>query len=219
MSNKPFYKEVYRAFRIFLEYTRGFRKFRKIKNCVTVFGSARFAPDHTYCKMAYALGYELAKANFTVMTGGGPGIMAAANHGAKDGGGYSIGSNIQLQIEEKPNSYLDTKISFRYFFVRKMILTKYSHSFVILPGGLGTLDELFEMMTLIQTRKIKNTHLVLMGKNYWQPLIEFLENTMAANGTINKTDIDMLYITDSPAEAVVYIQNSRHKKPRHPHVT
>jgi uncharacterized protein (TIGR00730 family) len=204
-----FYKEIRRAARIFLEYVRGFMKFRNLQDCVTIFGSARFPEDHPYCQMAYDVGYALAKANFTVMTGGGPGIMAAANHGAKDAGGFSVGSNINLKVEEKPNPFLDERISFRYFFVRKMILTKYSHSFVILPGGLGTLDELFEMMTLVQTKKIKNTQIVLMGKSYWQPLIDFLKNTMAANNTINATDIDMLFITDFANEAVAYIQKAQ----------
>jgi uncharacterized protein (TIGR00730 family) len=170
--------ELWRACRIFFELIRGFRNFHFLGPCVTVFGSARFKEDHRYYHMGRELGARIARAGFTVMTGGGPGIMEAANRGARDVKGRSVGCNIELPAEQKPNAYLDRWITFRYFFVRKLMLVKYSYAFVALPGGFGTLDEIFETATLIQTRKILDFPLVLMGRDYWQPLLDFMESRL-----------------------------------------
>jgi uncharacterized protein (TIGR00730 family) len=200
--------ELATAVRIFCEFIRGFRALHFAGPCVTVFGSARFAEDHKYYKLAREVGKRLATVGFTVMTGGGPGIMEAANRGARDVGGRSLGCNIVLPKEQKPNEYLDQWITFRYFFVRKVMLVKYSYAFVVMPGGFGTLDELFETATLIQTGKIDNFHVVLMGKDYWGPLLEFLRSTLVREGTIAESDLDRWIVTDSPEEAVERIRES-----------
>jgi uncharacterized protein (TIGR00730 family) len=194
--------ELARAVRIFLEVMRGFRSLHFVGPCVTVFGSARFPERHPYYALARQVGARLARAGFTVMTGGGPGIMEAANRGAREAGGRSIGCNIVLPEEQKPNPYVDRWITFRYFFVRKMMLVKYSYAFVALPGGFGTLDEVFETATLIQTAKIKEFPLVLMGRRFWSPLIDFIRDRLAAEGTISAADAARIQVTDSPAEAV-----------------
>ena len=173
--------------------------------CVTVFGSARFKEDHPYYHLARGLGARLAKAGFTVVTGGGPGIMEAANRGAKDAGGISIGCNIELPQEQKPNPYLDRWITFRHFFVRKVMLVKYSYAFVALPGGFGTLDEIFETATLIQTGKIQEFPLVLIGTEFWRPLLDFMHGRLIKEGTIDPSDAQRILLTDSPEEAVAGI--------------
>jgi uncharacterized protein (TIGR00730 family) len=194
--------ELARASRIFCEFLRGFRALHFIGPCVTVFGSARFTEFHPYYRLARLAGAELAKAGFTVMTGGGPGIMEAANRGAKDVGGRSIGCNIVLPLEQKHNAYLDEWITFRYFFVRKVMLVKYSFAFIALPGGFGTLDEIFETATLIQTAKIREFPLVLMGKEFWHPLLEFMSERMVKARTIDPVDLERILVTDSAEEAV-----------------
>jgi uncharacterized protein (TIGR00730 family) len=193
--------ELGRAVRIFWEFIKGFRTFHFLGPCVTVFGSARFKEDHPYYRMAQEVGGRLAQAGFTVMTGGGPGIMEAANRGARAGGGSSVGCNIVLPVEQAPNPYLDKFITFRYFFVRKVMLVKYSYAFIALPGGFGTLDEIFETATLIQTGKIKDFPLVLMGKDYWAPLLDFMRQKLLAQRTIDPADLDRISVTDDPAEA------------------
>lgn len=199
--------ELLRTIRIGLEFMRGFRKLHWVGPCVTVFGSARFKEDHPYYVTGRALGAEIARSGFTVMTGGGPGLMEAANRGAADVGGRSVGCNIELPLEQSPNPYLDTFVEFRYFFVRKVMLAKYSYAFVALPGGFGTLDELFEILTLIQTRKIRDFPCVLIGCEYWQPLIDFLRERPLAFHTIDAADLDRLYVTDSVEEAAARIRD------------
>lgn len=197
--------EFFRLMRIMGEFLRGFRALHFVGPCVTVFGSARFKEDHEYYTMARDMGRELARAGFTVMTGGGPGIMEAANRGAKDAGGRSLGCNIKLPMEQQPNPYVDRFIEFRYFFVRKVMLAKYSYAFVCLPGGFGTMDELFEIATLIQTQKVKNFPLVLMGKDFWEPLLAFMRERLIKVGTIDQQDYDRIFVTDSTEEAMEHI--------------
>ncbi len=194
--------ELSRAVRIFFEIMRGFRQLHFVGPCVTVFGSARFTEGHASYVLAREIGQRLAQAGFTVMTGGGPGIMEAANRGAKEAGGYSVGCNIELPQEQKPNPYLDRWVSFRHFFVRKVMLVKYSYAFIAMPGGFGTLDEIFETLTLIQTHKIKDFPLIIVGKEYWQPLVDFMHGRLVEAKTIDPIDADRIIVTDSAEEAV-----------------
>lgn len=202
---QPRSNELGSVVRILREFLRGFRVLHFAGPCVTVFGSARFQESHPYYVLARRVGGALTELGFTVLTGGGPGIMEAANRGAQDAGGRSIGCNIVLAEEQQPNPYLDRVITFRYFFVRKVMLVKYSYAFVVLPGGLGTMDELFESLTLIQTRKILSFPVVLMGSNYWAPLIEFLKK-MVTEKTISPEDLDLLLVTDSLDDAMSHIR-------------
>jgi uncharacterized protein (TIGR00730 family) len=204
--------ELFRALRIFGECLRGFRELHFVGPCVTVFGSARVAETDPYYALARSLGKALAEARFTVMTGGGPGIMEAANRGAKDGGGLSIGCNITLPMEQTPNPYLDRMIEFRYFFVRKLMLVKYSFAFVVMPGGLGTLDELFETATLIQTGKIAQFPLVLLGRDFWEPCLSHMYSALLARGTIDQADLDRFIVTDSVDEAMAHIRDTAMRK-------
>lgn len=199
--------ELARSLRVFFELIRGFRALHFVGPCVTVFGSARFKEDHPYYEMAREVGRELGRAGFTVMTGGGPGVMEAANRGARDVGAPSVGCNIKLPHEQQPNAYLDKFVEFRYFFVRKMMLVKYSYAFIAAPGGFGTMDEIFECATLIQTGKIANFPLVLLGREYWAPMLQFLRETMVAQGTIAAEDVDRLHLTDSPEEAAQLVRD------------
>lgn len=197
--------ELGRVIRIAAEFIRGFRALHFVGPCVTVFGSARFTQEHPSYKLARETGAYLAEAGFTVMTGGGPGVMEAANRGAKDVGGRSLGCNIELPHEQSENPYLDRFITFRYFFVRKVMLVKYSYAFIALPGGFGTLDELFECLTLVQTRKISEFPVVLIGCEFWQPLLDYLRHTFVRAGTISPEDVDLIFLTDSPREAVEHV--------------
>ena len=183
----------------------GFRALHFVGPCVTVFGSARVEEAHPYYELAREVGRGLGRMGFTVMTGGGPGLMEAANRGARDVGARSVGCNIALPIEQTVNRYVDKSVTCRYFFVRKVLLFKYSYGFIAMPGGMGTTDELFEALTLIQTKKILDFPVVIMGKQYWAPLIKLLEDMVAAK-TIHATDLDLTLITDDVPEALAHIE-------------
>jgi len=191
--------------KVALEFIRGFRALHFAGPCVTVFGSARFKEDHPYYAAARELSAEIAKLGFTIMTGGGPGIMEAANRGARDVGGRSVGCNIRLPMEQEPNPYLDKYVNFNYFFVRKTLLVKYSYAFVIMPGGFGTLDEMFEAMTLIQTEKIKDFPVIIFSRDYHKELLEHIDK-MLDKKTISPKDLDLFLVTDSIPEAVEHIR-------------
>ncbi len=194
------------AVRIFLEFIRGFEFFSEIgRPCVTVFGSARFGPEHRYYEMARELGGALVKAGYAVMTGGGPGIMEAANRGAKEAGGLSLGCNIILPKEQSANPYLDRFIEMDHFFVRKVMLVKYSRAFVVMPGGFGTLDEAFEVLTLIQCHKLSGFPIVALGSDFWSQLRTFVRGALISEKTISPEDLDLLHVTDDTEDAVRYI--------------
>jgi uncharacterized protein (TIGR00730 family) len=194
------------AVRIFLEFLRGFEFFGDIdRPCVTVFGSARFAPGHRYYEMARQLGSALVKAGYAVMTGGGPGIMEAANRGAKEADGLSLGCNIILPMEQSANPYLDRFIEMDHFFVRKVMLVKYSRAFVVMPGGFGTLDEAFEVLTLIQCHKLQGFPIVAMGSEFWSQMRSFVRGALVNEKTISPEDLELLHVTDSTEDAVQYI--------------
>ncbi|MBX2943893.1 MAG: TIGR00730 family Rossman fold protein [Cyclobacteriaceae bacterium] len=194
------------VFRVAAQFIKGFRKLHFVGPCVTVFGSARFDENHLYYKKGMEMGAALSKLGFTIMTGGGPGIMEAAPRGAKSVGGKTIGCNIILPEEQASNPYLDIVITFRHFFVRKVLLVKYSYAFVVMPGGAGTLDELFETLTLIQTGKIKEFPVVVFGKEYWKPLMEMLR-MMVQQKTISEADLNLILFTDSVEEASAHIES------------
>lgn len=187
------------------EFIRGFRKLHFVGPCVTVFGSARFKPGHEYYELAREVGKGLARTGFTTMTGGGPGIMEAANRGAKEAGGNSVGCNIVLPFEQKPNPYLDTWVSIRYFFVRKVLLSKYSYGFVVMPGGFGTLDEFFEALTLVQTGKVSQFPIVVMCKKFHAHLQAHIDRMEEAK-TISAEDEELLFFTDDPDEAIEFLR-------------
>lgn len=195
-----------RAVRIFKEFVAGCRSLHDIGRAVTVFGSARFDENHRYYKLARELGRHLAESGYAVVTGGGPGIMEAANRGAKEAGGLSVGCNIVLPHEQEPNPYLDRMVEFDYFFVRKVMLLKYSCAFVSMPGGYGTMDEIFETATLIQTGKVDRFPIVAMGTDYWQPLLDFIRDKMHHEGTAQPGEVEAI-TTDSCAEAVAHIKS------------
>jgi len=204
--------EFFHAFSVFFEMIRGFRKLHFLGPCVTIFGSARFKEDHIYYQLAQNTAAELVRIGFGIMTGGGPGIMEAANRGGKENGGLSVGCNIVLPREQNHNNYLDLWIEFKYFMVRKFMLAKYSYGFIAFPGGFGTLDELFEILTLIQTKKMKNFPVVLMGTEFWAPLRDLIENRLVLHNTIDRNDTRYLFFTDSPEEAVEFIQTTALKQ-------
>ena len=191
--------------RIFLEFLRGFESMVVDRPCVTVFGSARFPEGHEYYELARAVGRELAQAGFAVMTGGGPGIMEAANRGAHEAGGLSLGCNIQLPQEQKPNPYLNRFVEFDHFFVRKVMMLKYSCAFIVMPGGFGTLDEIFETITLMQTGKIIKFPVIAMGTSFWMPLTGFIWGSLLRVNTISADDVSLFQVTDDPACAVARI--------------
>lgn len=191
--------------KVLLEFIKGFRALHFAGPCVTVFGSARFKEGHPYYEQARKISGEIAKLGFTIMTGGGPGIMEAANRGAKEVGGRSVGCNIVLPHEQKPNKYLDHWVNIRYFFVRKTLLIKYSYAFVVMPGGFGTLDEYFEAITLIQTKMISQFPVIIFDRQFHKDLLAHIE-IMKTNGTISPDDYKLFLITDSIDEAIEYIK-------------
>jgi uncharacterized protein (TIGR00730 family) len=204
-------RELLLLFRAIRDFIRGFRGLHFVGPCVTVFGSARFPNGHKYYELGREVGRALVQIGFTVMTGGGPGVMEGANRGAQEAGGCSVGCNITLSHEQFPNPYLDRYVTCHYFFVRKVLLFKYSYAFVCLPGGFGTLDELTEALTLIQTGKIRQFPVVLMGAAYWQPFTDLLKE-MVAHGTISVTDLDLFLVTDSVPDAMAHIEHHAIKR-------
>jgi uncharacterized protein (TIGR00730 family) len=198
-------EELKFLFSTFAEFIAGFRKLHFVGPCVTVFGSARIKEDNEYYQKAREMGNLLANLGFTVMTGGGPGIMEAANRGAKEAGGMSIGCNIILEHEQQPNPYLDRVVEFDFFFIRKILLSKYSYGFVVFPGGFGTMDEMFEAMTLIQTGKMKRFPIVLFGTSYYANLKEQIDY-MAQIGTIDESDLKLFLFTNSMEEAQAHLE-------------
>ena len=187
------------------EFVESIEVLSKVRNAVTIFGSARVKPEDKYYQMAEDLGRLLAKSGFAVITGGGPGIMEAANKGAAEAGGQSLGMNIRLPFEQKPNPYANIQIDYKYFFIRKVMFVKYAMAYVILPGGYGTMDELFEALTLIQTKRVKSFPVILMGRDYWQGLLDWLKNCMLEKDMIHPFDLEMINIIDDPEEVVKHI--------------
>jgi uncharacterized protein (TIGR00730 family) len=194
--------DPWRALRILSEFVEGFDAMARVGPAVTIFGSARTTPDAPLYQLARTIGRRLAEAGYAVITGGGPGTMEAANRGCREGGGLSVGCNIELPHEQGLNAYVDLGIEFRYFFARKVMFVKYADAFVILPGGFGTLDELFESLTLIQTRKVRNFPVVLVGTSYWIGLLDWIRATLLATEAINEADLDLVQLTDDPDEVV-----------------
>jgi uncharacterized protein (TIGR00730 family) len=206
--------DPWRSLRILSEFVEGFDALAEVGPAVSVFGSARTRTNHRYYRQARELGRMLAKAGYAVITGGGPGIMAAANRGCQEGGGLSIGCNIELPKEQGLNPYVDLGIEFRYFFTRKVMFVKYADAFVIFPGGYGTLDELFEALTLIQTRKVQDFPVILMGTDYWGGMIDWIRGSLLAEAAINQDDVDLLRLTDDPKEAlrIIGAYQKRHRE-------
>src|SRR5690348_16268803 len=195
-------RDSWRALRILSEFVEGFDTLADLPPAVSVFGSARSKPDSPECEMAAALGTALAEAGYAVITGGGPGVMEAANRGATDAGGMSVGLGIELPFEQGLNDSVDIGIDFRYFFVLKTMFVKYAQAFIVLPGGFGTLDELFEAITLVQTRKVTRLPVILMGTAYWSGLLDWVKQTLLADGKVSQSDLELIQITDDVDEAV-----------------
>jgi uncharacterized protein (TIGR00730 family) len=198
--------DPWRVFRIMGEFVEGFDELVTITRGVAIFGSARIAPDNPYYESARETAALFAQAGFAVITGGGPGIMEAANKGAFEAGGTSIGCNIELPHEQRPNAYQTLSLTFKYFFVRKMMFVKYSTAFIIFPGGFGTLDEMFEALTLIQTEKVRDFPVVLFGSEYWQELLDWVKNVLLKRGMISERDLQRLHLTDSPLRVVEIVK-------------
>ena len=199
-------KESWRVFRIMAEFVEGIETLSSVENAVTIFGSARAKPDDIDYQKAEKLAKLLVQEKFNVITGGGPGIMEAANKGAAQAGGKSVGLNIKLPFEQKPNPYANIHLDYKYFFVRKVMFVKYAVAYVIMPGGFGTMDELFEALTLIQTKKIKSFPLILMGSEYWKGLIDWLKERMLAEEKILPVDMELIQVVDEPEDVVKLIK-------------
>ena len=202
--------DTWRVFRIMAELVEGFEALSNVGPAVTIFGSARLQPGSPYYNKCLKVAENLAKDGFAVISGGGPGIMEAANKGAQNANGTSVGLNIELPMEQSPNNFQDIRVEFRYFFVRKLMFVKYAVAYVIFPGGFGTMDELFEALTLIQTKKIRGFPVVLVGREYWQGLVDWLKTSVLATGAISPEDIDLLHIVDEPEEVCAII-NKRYR--------
>jgi uncharacterized protein (TIGR00730 family) len=200
--------DTWRALRILSEFVEGFDAMAKVGPAITVFGSARTKPDDPVYELARGIARRLAEAGYAVITGGGPGAMEAANRGCREGGGLSVGCNIELPHEQGMNKYVDLGVEFRYFFARKTMFVKYADGFVILPGGFGTLDELFESLTLIQVGKVRHFPVVLVGRAYWAGLLDWIRGTLLANGAIEAGDLELFQVTDDPDEVVRLIKRS-----------
>jgi uncharacterized protein (TIGR00730 family) len=198
-------KELWLVLRAVVDFIKGFRALHFVGPCVTIFGSARFAESHPYYALGRQVGAHISRLGFTVMTGGGPGLMEAANRGAREAGGPSVACNIRLPLEQDANPYLDRYVTCQHFFVRKVLLFKYSYAFIALPGGLGTMDELFEALTLIQTKKIENFPVVLIGTAFWKPYRDLLEHLLSA-GTISAEDLELMLITDDLDEVAAHLR-------------
>ncbi|HEX5204035.1 TIGR00730 family Rossman fold protein [Paractinoplanes rhizophilus] len=201
-------KDAWRSLRILSEFVEGFDTLADLPPAVSVFGSARSKPDSVECEMAADLGAALAEAGYAVITGGGPGVMEAANRGATEAGGMSVGLGIELPFEQGLNDWVDVGIDFRYFFVRKTMFVKYAQAFVVLPGGFGTLDELFEAITLVQTKKVTRFPVILMGAEYWSGLLDWIKQTLLKDGKVSESDLDLIQVTDDVDEAVQIIVNA-----------
>src|SRR5438067_2256031 len=208
-------KDTWRIFRIIAEFVEGFEMLVKIPPGVAIFGSARLQPGSVAYEHAQEIASILGKNGYSVITGGGPGVMEAANKGATEAGATSVGLNIELPLEQKPNIYANKLLNFRYFFVRKVMFVKYSIAFVILPGGFGTLDELFEAITLIQTRKIKPFPVILVGRDYWKGLLDWIGNTLLREKMIGVEDLDIIKTADTPEEVLHWVQDSRVRNGAH----
>lgn len=204
--------EAWRMFRIISEFTEGFDKLSGLGFCISIFGSAQTSPDHPYYKKAEEIARRLAKEGYSIITGGGPGVMEAANKGAYEAGARSIGLNIDLPHEQNPNPYQNKRLEFRYFFVRKVMFVKYSMGYVCMPGGFGTLDEFFESLTLMQTNKIYPMPLILFGTEYWRGLHEWIKSTLLYNGAISEPDLQLVCMTDDVEEVVKVINKHREWK-------
>jgi uncharacterized protein (TIGR00730 family) len=198
--------DPWRTLRILSEFVEGFDAMAKVGPAITVFGSARTAIDSPFYELARTIGRRLAEAGYAVITGGGPGTMEAANLGCREGGGLSVGCNIELPHEQGMNAYVDLGVEFRYFFARKVMFVKYADGFVILPGGIGTLDELFESLTLIQTGKVRHFPVVLVGREYWSGLLDWMRDTMLTQGAIGEADLDLFQVTDDADEVIQFIR-------------
>jgi len=199
--------DTWQIFKIMAEFVDGFEKLSKIGPCVSIFGSARTKPDHKFYNLAEEIAFKLTKEGYGIITGGGPGIMEAANKGAKSAGGKSVGLNIELPFEQSSNPYIDPDklITFDYFFVRKLMFIKYAQGFVVLPGGFGTMDELFEALTLIQTKKIAKFPIVLAGREYWAGLFQWIQDTLVEEKMVDEKDLKLIFLADDADHAVNHI--------------
>jgi len=202
------YRDSWRLFKIMAEFVDGFDTLNEIGPAVSIFGSARLPKEDPIYELTYHIAKKLSEAGYSIITGGGPGVMEAGNKGAKEGGGKSIGLNIKLPMEEKPNPYIDIKLDFRYFFVRKVMFLKYAQAYIGMPGGFGTLDEIFEAVTLIQTKRMKPFPLVLVGSDYWGPLMDWINEHLLKKGYISSEDMELLTVMDDPDDVVKFIKKT-----------
>jgi hypothetical protein len=211
-KNELLFEDPWRIFRIMSEFVEGFEVLSSIGKAVSIFGSSRLLPTHKYYKLAEEVAYLLAKEGYVIITGSGPGLMEAANKGAKKAKGYSVGLNIQLPLQQEPNPYVDTLLDFRYFFIRKVMFVKYAKAFVIMPGGYGTLDEFTEALNLIQTLRIPKFPVVVFGKDYWKGMLDWLKDTVLQNDCLTKEDMKIFTVADKPEQVVKIIRDFYKKR-------